>query len=235
MRINEFNTARRRTFTMVRLFALLMTGSVFPCCQMLEEKPIKLNIEACTYPADRQTKVSRVLVLPFNNESGFPKQGEMVEQTFSRALAEQGQFEVISLPSEDHDLMESLDPYKTGRFSLSMLIELGQWYNVDAVMLGCIKTYNPYCQPRIGMKADLISIRSGAVLRAVDGTLDSGEDMVAHDIIRYFEENHNFSHEESLFEWRSIIQSPKMFARYACHRFVNELYRDQKVAFRSPQ
>lgn len=207
---------------------------LLPCCHMLQDKPIHLNIDSCTYPEDQKTLVSRVLVLPFTNETEYPKQGEMVERTFSRTLADQGEFEVITLPPEDYDLLGNIDPYRTGRFSLRMLIELGQWYNVDAVVLGCIKTYNPYVQPRIGMKADLISIRNGAVLRAVDGTLDSGEDMVARDIVRYFEENHNYSHEESLFEWRSIIQSPQMFARYACHRFVHELYKDRMLPTENP-
>jgi hypothetical protein len=208
----------------IRWLALAALIGFLPACHLMQSKPVHLDIESRAYPQDVSAPLKRVLVLPFYNETEYTEQGPMVEQAFSQALSERGCFEVVALQPEDTDLIDPLKPYSSGTFSLTVLMELGEWYRADAVLLGCLKLYDPYHRPKIGMKADLISVYDGSVLRTVNGVLDSGEDDVARDLVNYFDENHNRSHEESLYEWRCILNSPHMYARYACNRFVNAMY-----------
>lgn len=193
-------------------------------CEMVQPKPVHLNIEARRYSSDASTPVKRVLVMPFYNETEYKDQGVLVGDTFSQILAERGCFEVVPLPREDEEMVELLQPYITGRVPMEVLMELGSWYRADAVLLGCLKRYDPYTRPKIGLKADLVSVYNGSVLRTVHGLLDAGEDNVARDLVNYFEQHHRHSHDQSLSEWRGLMASPRMYARYACHRFIEALY-----------
>ena len=205
--------------------AVLLLLLLSPGCTLFPEKPIRLDIEARTYPADDYTAVKRVLLLPFSNETSFEDQARVVERAFAQELADRGCFETVPIPEEDVELFASIHPFTNGRFSLTMLIELGEYYHVDAVLLGCLKMCNPYAPPLISLKADLIAVNNGEVLRTVAGILDARDGMVARDIMGYFEE-HCAHQDESLYEWRIVTSSPRMYARYACNRFVNALHPD---------
>jgi hypothetical protein len=193
-------------------------------CAIMEEEPIVLDIDSRAYAQDATTHLQRVLVLPFSNRTEYKHQAKLVEETFARELAGRGHFEVVMIPEEDTEFVGTIEPHTTGRFPLTLLIELGQYYKTDAVLLGSLRSYDPYVRPKIALKADLISVLDGAVLRSVNGVLDTEDEMVARDVENYYEEV--LLQDHSLFEWRRVTASPEMFARYACNRFVNALYPD---------
>ncbi|MBU0756050.1 MAG: hypothetical protein KJ645_12980 [Planctomycetes bacterium] len=193
-------------------------------CALMRDEPVQLNIEARHYGGPDRIIPKRVLVLPFFNETEYKEQGSTVGEAFGQALCDRGCFEVIPLPEDDAEMMSLLKPYTTGRFPMEVLMELGSWYRADAVLMGCLKRYDPYSRPKIGLQADLISVYNGSVLCSVSGLLDSGEDRVARDLVSYYNNHHQHSHDESLSEWRGILSSPRMYARYACYRFVEALY-----------
>jgi hypothetical protein len=201
----------------ILFLALAATG-----CAIIEEKPIVLDIDARAYAQDSTARVQRVLVLPFANRTDYENQSRLVEETFARELAGRGHFEVVMIPEEDTEFVGTIEPHTTGRFPLTLLIELAQYYKTDAVLLGCLRSYDPYVRPKIALKADLIAVHDGAVLRSVSGVLDTEDDMVARDVMNYYEDV--LQQDGSLFEWRRVTASPEMFARYACNRFVNALY-----------
>jgi hypothetical protein len=218
-----FQTLKRcRMARWVGLFLLALAGA--GCHLLREEKPIFLNIQGRTYPAESYTSIKRVLVLPFSNESAFQDQADLVHEAFVQKLRECNYFEVVTLPRDDERMMHSLHPYTTGNFPLSVLINIGDCYHVDAVFLGCVKVYNPYVPPRIGLKADMIAVHNGALLRSVNGLLDARDESVSRDIIRYYERH--LIDNDSLFEWRIITTSPRLYARYACHRFLGAMELD---------
>jgi hypothetical protein len=192
-------------------------------CHLFPRKqgPVVLDIRAKTYSNQNQS-VKRVLLLPFINKSEYEERADSVAAEFGRALSERGLYEVVMLPPEDEELVEALRPFSTGRISASLLIDLGTCYHVDAVVVGCLKTFEPYSPPVISMKADLISINNGATLRTVSGVLDARDAMVVRDVKNYFQTE--CAHQDSLFEWRRVTYSPEMYTRYACHRFVDALY-----------
>lgn len=203
----------------VLLALLILIGG----CRLFEEEPVILDIDTRTYPEDGYTAVQRVLILPFSNETPDPVSMEVVEEAFARDLADRGCFELITLPRSEYPFLDSQELSRAGRFPLTVLIELGNLYHVDAVILGSLKIYNPYAPPAIGLKADLISVRTGAVLRTVNGLLDARDSNVHRDIVRYYEEQMSRG-EDSLFEWRLVTTSPSVYARYACNRFLNAMY-----------
>jgi hypothetical protein len=191
------------------------------CLLLEEERPIQLDVQGRAYPANEYTAVKRVLVLPFTNETSYQNPTKLVREAFIQKLRESTCFEVVSLSEEDKRIMESLHPYTTGDFPLSLLIEIGDCYKVEAVFLGCLKMYNPYAPPVIGLKADLIAVHSGALLRSVNGLLDARDESVARDIQEYYV--NQLTDNDSLFEWRIITSSPQLFARYACDRFLRAM------------
>lgn len=215
------NTNRSAAGWVVLGIALLACGA---SCTFLPEKPVQLNIEARHYGGPNRIHPKRVLVLPFFNETRYKEQSDDMAQAFGQALCDRGCFEVIPLPSDDAEIMAMLKPYSSGRIPLDVLMELGSWFRADAVLMGCLRRYDPYTRPKIGLQADLISVYNGSVLTTVSGLLDSGEDRVARDLVSYYNAHHRHSHEESLSAWRGIVASPRMYARYACHRFVEAMY-----------
>jgi len=203
-------------------FLILLTPQGCALFKSFDDKPIELDISARIYPADSSTAVKRVLIYPFSNESSFKNQTRVVADAFSEALAQQGCFELALISEADEKTFKNLDSSSTGRFPLSLLVELGSYFKVDAILVSNLKMYNPYNPQVISIKADLISVHNGKVLRSLNGIVDAGTDMVTRDIIKYYYDE--CSRDSSLDDYNLISLSPKLYARYASHRFVNAMF-----------
>ena len=107
---------------------------------------------------------------------------------------------------------------------LKKMGKIGILKKVASAYPGSVKMYSPYAPQMIGIKADLISVHNGSILRTVNGLLDVREDMVGRDLAKYFE--NNCSYEGSVFATHLLLTSPELFASYACSRFVDAMYPD---------
>lgn len=195
-------------------------------CELLrlfsKDEPAPLAINARIYPADQATAVRRVLLYPFGNQTQYKDQTPIVTEALQRAIAKQGCFELVSVAPEDQETYKQINTSGTGKFPMSLLIELGALYHVDAILVGHINIYNPYDPQALGIKADLISVFNGKVLRSMQGFLDANSISVSNDIIKYYQED--CDSRGTIETWRLIRLSPTMYADYACHRFVRAMF-----------
>ena len=206
------------------LLSVILTG----CALLRKEPPPRLDISARTYPVDGSRAVRRVLFLPFANQTEYRDQEKVAEKAFAEACARRRLFEIVLPPPEAEKHLRNCRPSRDGTFPATLLVELATRYKVDAVLVGTLKLYDPFAPPILGIKADLISVYDGAVLRSMDGVLDARDRDVIRDIDRYCRDACSAS--STLFDDHLVVTSPEMFARYACDRMVGAMFPEQKPA-----
>ena len=71
---------------------------------------------------------------------------------------------------------------------------------------------------RFGMRTQLVSVHSGAIVWAVDALYDAADRSTISDLRHYYE--HMEADDHSLHGWELNLIAPSWFARYVAHRFV---------------
>jgi Peptidoglycan-synthase activator LpoB len=129
--------------------------------------------------------VSRVLILPFANESSHTRADEEISKALRAELQQLGRFEVVAAPHDDvARLSEQI--HRNGRFSEDAMIQLGKMHNADVVVHGAITQYSPYPRPRIGIVIQAVSPYEGKVISSVDGLWDANHLPIAKRAQSYY-------------------------------------------------
>ncbi|WP_157368591.1 hypothetical protein [Zavarzinella formosa] len=129
--------------------------------------------------------VSRVLVLPFANESSYTRADEEIARAFRAELQQMGRFEVVAAPPDDiARLSEQI--HRNGHFSEDAMIQLGKCFKADVVVHGTVTQYSPYPRPRVGITIQAVSPWEGKVVASVDGLWDSNHLPIAKRAQNYY-------------------------------------------------
>lgn len=199
------------------LAALLAGG-----CSMRGGTPAAVPV-ASSYanaPSDGRD-ILRVVVPPFQDETGSPQQTEVVRTALMRALGKRQRFEMI--PVGEHELREFLPPstFETGIIPRDVLLAAARRYRADGVLFGVLTQFRPYEPLIIGMSVELASVGTGEVVWSTSGLYDAGTKAVAQDVHNY--SNTNLAGTSSLEGWRINLMSTSRFTEYACARVADTL------------
>jgi hypothetical protein len=202
------------------VLALLATG-VSGCC--LNDCPPPAVPLASSYysPPSDGRELMRVVVPPFQDETGSPDQVEAVRIALMRALGKRQRFELI--PVGEQELREFLSPdtFETGIIPRDVLLAAARRYRADGVLFGVLTQFRPYEPLIVGMSVELAAVGTGEVVWSSSGLYDASTKSVAQDV-------HNFHDTElarttSLEGWRITMLSPSRFTDYACTRVAETL------------
>ncbi len=178
---------------------------------------------ATSHEAEAQTvaKVRRVVVPPFQDLTGFPREAEQTRQAFLRALGRRQRFELI--PLGETELREVLprETFQSGTIAKDMLISAARRYRADGVLFGVVTHYRPYDPLVLGLKLEMASADTGAVVWATSGLYDAATLDVTQDVHNYHDTQ--LAGSSSLEGWRLILMSPSRFTDYACARLAATL------------
>ncbi len=162
--------------------------------------------------------VRRIMVLPFQGDSGVEGDIPVVRESFLAELSKLQRFELIPLPTdaaEDDRIYRALT---RGRISAESLVALAKRYSLDGVLVGTITSYRPYLPPHLGLRTKLFSVHSGSFVWAAEGLYDANDARTMEDLEHY--QQSFLAEESSMHGMRINLLSPRKFATYVCHRLV---------------
>ena len=168
-------------------------------------------------PEDLAT-VRRIMVLPFRQEAGVEVNCAAMRDAFVAELQKLRRFEVVPLTAdarEDDELNHSL---AMGRLSTDAIVRLCERYSLDGVLLGDVVAWRPYKPPHLGLRTQLISVHSGAIVWAVDAIYDANDRTTINDLQHYV--THTQRDDGNLHGWELNLLSPTKFMQYVASRFV---------------
>jgi hypothetical protein len=172
-------------------------------------------------PASDGRELMRVVVPPFQDQTGSPQQAEDVRIALVRALEKRQRFELIQVG--EHELREFLPAgtFESGVISRDTLLVAARRYRADGVLFGNLTHYRPYEPIVLGLAVELATVGTGEVVWSATGLYDAATCDVTQDV-------HNFNNKQlactaSLEGWRIILMSPSRFTEYACSRMADTL------------
>ncbi len=163
------------------------------------------------HPEIDRFKIRRVLVAPFKNETQYSKVDQTIEPIFNTEFARIKMFEILPSLGGMRTELKDMNLREKGTFYKLRLYDVGERYNVDAVIFITITDYFPYEPCRIGISAQMIHTYSGVVVWALSETYDSNLRDVESLAKQYYFEKLRYSH--PLFDWRIMTKSMRYFAR----------------------
>ena len=168
---------------------------------------------------------SRVLVLPFLNESPHTRGGREVQTALTAELQQFGKFEVVAGPPDDRGLFARI-VHRGGRFDEAVMLEIGASTRADVIVHGTVTHYSPYPRPRLGLVLQAVAPREGKVVASVDGLWDTTDQRVAERVRAYYRQrpkprlpfvrNHVIASDDA-FAAELALDSPQLFQRFVCH------------------
>jgi hypothetical protein len=201
-----------RMLSRVTGFALLLAAG---CHQAPHVEPTYSYYHA---PGLDWSRVNRVLVLPFENETTFNQVPEEVRRAFAAELQQVGRFEVMPAPP---DVWAELSGQIrcNGRFNEAVMIELARCTRADLIVLGTVSQYSPYRLPRLGLVLQVVSPADAVIVASVDGLWDSTHQDIAGKARAYYREDARGGR-AAPFPETLALESPQYFQRFVCHEAV---------------
>lgn len=158
----------------------------------------------------------RALILPFAH--GDRTVSRAVRDAFAIELAKSHRFEVLPLSGPEAELVERLPVWDGGSLDVHSLSVLRRRLNVDAIVVGKILSHRPYSPPVLGLRAQIVSTRTGAVLWGAEATFD-GADAGTQYLMEQF---HGFWLDDSprRMGWKVLLNSPRQFNQFVAHQLI---------------
>ena len=167
------------------------------------------------------SKLHRVLLLPFTVESQRDKVVDEVTDAFYIELQKSGKFEII-VPQGFQDILAlQNDIWNRGLIRSETIEEAKRRYKVDALIFGTITQYQPYEPPVLGIKIGMFSAISGNIMWSSDAIFDSSDASVVKLVKTYYKEH--YKRKQSLYDWKIILLSMKRYAQFVAYHMVDTL------------
>jgi len=203
---------------------LIVVSAVFPGCEFVERTWTRLGDKYPfeNYYVDRPEvlKISRVLVMPFSNNTDCAGASKEVTDAFILELNKLGCFDVVTIAGAANIAIPE-KPAKAGSISRESIRYLCDTYNADALILGEIKNYEPYRPFVLGIKFYTISAESGKTIWHVDETLDSSMKTVSNAARNYY--YRQIESDAYTTDVEVMTNSIKMYTQFVCSSMISTL------------
>ncbi len=208
----------------------LLTLTIISSCvvtdveDIIHERYYTKNFDTINYHKSEEyvnTKLRRVLLLPFTVESQRDKVIDEVTEAFYIELQKSAKFEIIVPQGFQDILSQQNDIWNRGLIRSETIEEAKKRYKVDAIMFGTITQYQPYEPPVLGIKIGMFSALSGNIMWSSDAIFDSSEASVIKLVKTYYKEH--YKRKQSLYDWKIILLSMKRYAQFAAYHMVASL------------
>ena len=167
------------------------------------------------------TRLHRVLLLPFTIESQRDKVVDEVTDAFYIELQKSAKFEIIVPQGFQDILSQQNDIWNRGLIRSETIEEAKRRYKVDALIFGTITQYRPYEPPVLGIKIGMFSAISGNIMWSSDAIFDSSDASVVKLVKTYYKEH--YKRKQSLYDWKIILLSMKRYAQFVAYHMVDTL------------
>jgi hypothetical protein len=165
----------------------------------------------------------RVLVLPFRHADA--RAARAVTEAFALELAKSQAFEVLSPDDPSCQALGGLKLWDNGGLDLRAMTTLRRRCKVEGLVLGHITHYRAYAPPVLGLRVQVVSARSGAVLWGAEGHFDARQESVRA-LARHFHDRVLDASGRS-YGWSVVLDSPRHYAQFVSQQLVATLRADR--------
>ncbi|MCX5682445.1 MAG: hypothetical protein NT049_02015 [Planctomycetota bacterium] len=186
--------------------ACILTG----CFCNKAESPVR-----CFLDAQALGHAQRVVLLPLASDTAYPAVAEGMTNALFQALQAKQLFHV-TLAAETDAALDFQKP-----FSLKDLARLRQATGADAVIVGTVRSFDPYPRMHLGLYVRLLDLRDSRVIWAVDHLWDATDKATQSRMEKYFSEQSGDRWEP--LHWRLATVGPAVMQQFAAYEAVATL------------
>ncbi len=179
-----------------RFTILLLLPFLFSACQFHRVTPPMPEYYYINPDKDVST-VGRTALVELNNNSGYPQipvdvtealfQALQKRQRFGLAIVRQNEPVWRSLQTALNNGAQTQSMTVPPTYSLDQLNIIRKTLKCDAVLLGTITQFKPYPHMAIGLRMQLLDLRDGRLLWALEQIWDSSDKTTEYRINSYFQ------------------------------------------------
>jgi len=162
----------------------------------------------------RFSAVDRVALLELENESTQVKLSEQLTQMMADGLEKKHLFSIRTINHTD-PLWSRLNLDEVAAFSQENLKSVGQELNVDAVIFGTIKRYRSYPHLLMTLHLQMVDVRRGRLLWAMENVWDSTDRQVELRMQEYYEKEIRQGYQP--LDWKIMVTSPRAFNKFVVY------------------
>ena len=220
---------RSFSITSITIVCILTVISITGCVMSdmsgsIHDKFVTRKFDTINYYKSEEysnTKLHRVLLLPFTIESQRDKVVDEVTDAFHIELQKSAKFDIVVPQGFEDILAQQKDIWNRGLIMPETLVEAKKRYKVEAIIFGTITQYQPYEPPVLGIKIGIFSALSGNIMWSSDAIFDSSEASVIK-LVKAYHKDH-YQRKQSLYDWKIILVSMKRYAQFAAYHMVGTL------------
>ncbi|MBI1849947.1 MAG: hypothetical protein HYR85_06340 [Planctomycetes bacterium] len=168
--------------------------------------------------------VRRIALLPLAEMSGVEGATPKLEPYLASELRKTGMLDVVVAPPDLEAAASLSAGYASGNYETDRLIEIRNRFHADAALVGVITLRHGYPPFALGVRADLVSLTTGAVLWAMDGTFDASDEATVNALREdYAEASPADDALDSVYDFTVCFVSRERFAQFVCRRIAHAL------------
>jgi hypothetical protein len=171
-------------------------------------------------PDKSLTTISRAAIVELQNDSSHPEISADITEALFRALQKKQIFG-LTLVRQNDPSWRSLQLQQDTAYTLEQILAIREALKCDGVLVGTITEFRPYPRMVVGLRLELIDLRDGQLLWALEQVWDSTDKETEDRIKKYFKSVKRSGFAPSQ-EWLASV-SPLEFIKFVSHEVAGTL------------
>lgn len=163
---------------------------------------------------DGTQNINRVVFVEFARDNENPRIADEATNAMLQAIQNKKLFH-IEVIKRTNPACQDLNLNKSQAYTLEELAAMSKTLKCDAILLGRVDRFQPYPRMMIGLYMQLLDLKQGNLVWAVDHVWDTTDKQTEERIKKYFGEVIKDRYEP--IDWELAIMSPRAFLKYVAY------------------
>lgn len=194
---------------------LLCMGALASGCVEPPESSVSFSVKP-----EGLRAIKRVVFIELSDRDRSPDVAEGMTKALASAIRSRKLFS-LDVVSRDDPRCKLVTLDQQGGFTLRQLRQLRDTFDCQAVLVGWTKDYYPHPRMQVGLRLQLLDLRQGQAVWAVDDVWDTTDKAMEKRVKRFFREQMRSGYEPM--GWQLVLTSPKAFEKFVAHEVAETL------------
>lgn len=194
---------------MIILLTLLSCMSL-SCIRVVRHVPVERGHYYLNPDIDIRT-VGKVVIFELDNQSSQPDIAKGITEKLTEALQKRHIFTLRKLHPTDAD-WKNLNLDNAESRSIKELSNMREYLHADAAIFGSVTQYYPYPHLLVGLHLEMIDLRSGKLIWAMEQVWDTSDKKLEKRMKYYFDKQMRTGFQP--LDWQLFITSPRAFNKF---------------------